>query len=1069
MNPAVEEGAILANAGINSTDKPVLPIDAFVRSIGVNRNSPHAFFLGAGASITSGIPSAAMCIWEWKRDIFLTNNPGMEDQFSELSLPSGKERIQRWLDRKGGYPPRDSDEEYSFYIKECFPISDNRRAYFQEKVRAARPHIGYQLLCFLAEAEIVRSVWTTNFDGLAACAAANCTISPIEVGIDCQERLPRRPRKGEVLFVSLHGDYRYDSLKNTSEEVQQQEAHLRQALIQTTKDTSVIVVGYSGRDRSIMEALTAAYSQDGAAPIYWCGYGHEISPAVQLLFETARASGRTAYFVPTDGFDDVLSRLARHCLTTEQRQEATTVLALATEAVTAQRTSFIIEDASIAAIIKSNAFEVECPSEVFAFDLTKWPKEKVWAWIEQKAKPHNFLAVPFRKVLAFGVLDNIKEAFGENISESIERVPIGDNDTRHEDGAVVCLLRRALVNAIAAKVRLETDGDDSLWEKEYFDTSVVDGRKLNIHRMVIVYLRKMAGRMYVILKPSLFFRDSQGSELPRNTVNSLKLSLLGYQHNREFNQEIQHWRKLLFADKSQGTFDYPADCASPFRFKVRRSPVFAAIGDRSRGQPISIDDGIRPLLQQSGLILPEPKLRFVSPDATRYVTDPHPLRGLVNNRPFDFALTQRGLAQRITLGVVCPEAESRFLESYLHRSAARSRPAKTEEDYLLEFPGFAQAFRVPLDIPTPGRPGWETCPEPDASIDNKTGPLECSRLLTKAIDALNATHRPNVVLIFIPERWRHFRGFEADDEIFDLHDFVKAYCVQKGVSTQFLEQDTLAHQQQCRVWWWLSLALYAKAMRTPWVLDSLPSDTAFVGLGFCINRKAPNGEHIVLGCSHLYNAQGQGLQYRLSKIENATIFNDNPFMSRDDACRVGETIRQLFFDAQRRLPRRVVIHKLAPFRRDEREGLREGLGGVDEVDMLEINIDDALRYVSSVPRRGGGFDEDNFPVRRGTVVKLEDFSALLWVHGATDAVRQGMRYYQGKRRIPAPVILRRHAGQSELRLLAEEILGLSKMNWNSADLYSRLPATVYSSKQIARLGALLHRFGPMSYDYRLFI
>ena len=47
-------------------------------------------FLGAGASITSGVPSAGLCVWEWKRDIFLTNNPGLEDQFTELSLPSVK-------------------------------------------------------------------------------------------------------------------------------------------------------------------------------------------------------------------------------------------------------------------------------------------------------------------------------------------------------------------------------------------------------------------------------------------------------------------------------------------------------------------------------------------------------------------------------------------------------------------------------------------------------------------------------------------------------------------------------------------------------------------------------------------------------------------------------------------------------------------------------------------------------------------------------------------------------------------------------------------------------------------
>jgi len=43
------------------------------------------------------------------------------------------------------------------------------------------------------------------------------------------------------------------------------------------------------------------------------------------------------------------------------------------------------------------------------------------------------------------------------------------------------------------------------------------------------------------------------------------------------------------------------------------------------------------------------------------------------------------------------------------------------------------------------------------------------------------------------------------------------------------------------------------------------------------------------------------------------------------------------------------------------------------------------------------------------------------------------------------------------------------MNWNTFDLYSKFPATIDSSNTIARIGSLLERFGPVSYDYRLFI
>ena len=109
-------------------------------------------------------------------------------------------------------------------------------------------------------------------------------------------------------------------------------------------------------------------------------------------------------------------------------------------------------------------------------------------------------------------------------------------------------------------------------------------------------------------------------------------------------------------------------------------------------------------------------------------------------------------------------------------------------------------------------------------------------------------------------------------------------------------------------------------------------------------------------------------------------------MSADDSRRVGETIRQLFFDARMKLPERVVLHRRTPYTREEREGLRDGLSGIRCVDMLEIQIDRTLRYMASVQKPDRTPDEDNFPVRRGTVMKLDDYSALLWVHGATTAL-----------------------------------------------------------------------------------
>lgn len=42
--------------------------------------------------------------------------------------------------------------------------------------------------------------------------------------------------------------------------------------------------------------------------------------------------------------------------------------------------------------------------------------------------------------------------------------------------------------------------------------------------------------------------------------------------------------------------------------------------------------------------------------------------------------------------------------------------------------------------------------------------------------------------------------------------------------------------------------------------------------------------------------------------------------------------------------------------------------------------------------------------------------------------------------------------------IISEILGLSKMNWNSFGLYTKMPCTIESSNQIARIGWLLSNY-----------
>ncbi len=63
-----------------------MDFDAFLRSFKQNKDSSFAFLLGAGASITSGVQSAEDCIWDWKKLIYLSNNPTNDTLLAEQKV-----------------------------------------------------------------------------------------------------------------------------------------------------------------------------------------------------------------------------------------------------------------------------------------------------------------------------------------------------------------------------------------------------------------------------------------------------------------------------------------------------------------------------------------------------------------------------------------------------------------------------------------------------------------------------------------------------------------------------------------------------------------------------------------------------------------------------------------------------------------------------------------------------------------------------------------------------------------------------------------------------------------------
>ena len=1049
----------------------MLEYDAFIRSIKQNKNVSHAVLLGAGASISSRIQSAADCIWEWKRDIYSSNNPNTTSIVSNFRSESVRRSIQTWLDGQGEYPLMGSSDEYSFYAEKAYPIEADRQKYFEQLAYNKAPYIGYKLLCMLNNAGIVKSVWTTNFDGLTERAAHQMNITPICITLDDPERIFRNENSHELLYIALHGDYKYSKLKNTTQELDTQNNIFKDALKRYFVDKNLIVIGYSGRDKSLMNALKEAFSQPGSGRLYWCGFGDDICSEVKDLIDIARVNNRIAYFISTDGFDKTILQLSRACFEDDiVKQEEIKKLIKSTIKKDETKTSFRIESPRDDKFVKSNLHPVAFPKDVYQFEI-KTNGEHLWNNIDQIIGDNrDIVAVPFKgKVFAVSSIAKVKEIFGDYLKGDILKDPIGVDDIR-KVSVFQRLMMKSILIGISKSANLETDGKWKLWKKTT-SKKIVNGIEYFIADAVELsfFFGKDTKFAYLSIKPTIYIFTLSNEIIPKDIKLQFTKEKFDRLYNAQYDQALEDWNSLIFHNNSL-RFTFPILTTSDMSFSISNNVAFSGIkvlNDKYKPYPVSME---QKKIVFKGVEFLEPQLLFQNKNSDFKSRDFHPMRGLINHYPFDYQNNGITNTFNVELGVLCPSKYSTRLYDFLMKLNTQHR-APEKSEYIIDYIGFNQIYNIPIEIPLINGEKWIDV-KFSSSASIKDGALNLARTICTKIEALHESYKADMtIVIFIPNEWQPYRHIEEDTWVFDLHDYIKAYSAQKRISTQFIEEDTLNDSLACQIYWWLSLSFYVKSLRTPWVLNANDNETAYAGIGYSVKNN--NGEtSIVLGCSHIYDSHGQGLKYKLSRVQDCYIDNKrNPYLSYNEAYNFGISIRELFLHSMEYLPKRVVVHKRTEFKPDEINGIVDSLqiAGIENIDLISINFEREVKFMSTKSNYGK-LQIDNFPIKRGTCVVVNDYEALLWTHGIVPSVKSDSRtFYLGGRSIPSPLIIKKHYGKSDINAIATEILGLTKMNWNSFDLYTKLPATIDSSNQIARIGNLLTRFEGKTYDYRFFI
>lgn len=298
---------------------PSVTSDDFARRFSM-RGRSLMWLLGAGASAAAGVPTAYDMIWEFKQKLYVSQKRVSPKAVGDLSNAAVRNELQSHIDSAGRFPAPGAPDEYAALFEAVWPDEGDRRTYIDGKLTGARPSYGHLALATLMKANLADIVWTTNFDPLIADAAAkvyDSTGALTTVSLDAPDlALEAISQQRWPIEIKLHGDFRSRRLKNTSDELRQQDARLRRVLIDTLRTRGLIVVGYSGRDDSIMDSLDEAIEQDNAFPMgfFWLHRGDDQPlERVRKLLTKAAAKRIDCGLVRIVNFDEALRDIVRLC------------------------------------------------------------------------------------------------------------------------------------------------------------------------------------------------------------------------------------------------------------------------------------------------------------------------------------------------------------------------------------------------------------------------------------------------------------------------------------------------------------------------------------------------------------------------------------------------------------------------------------------------------------------------------------------------------------------------------------------------------------------------------------
>jgi len=264
--------------------------------------------LGAGASVSSGVPTASDLVQRLARYAFSIEKHGNENAFLFVQ-PSD---WQPFLQKQPWFISSGLAENFPLAVQHFLRPQDRRRRLLKQEIRYASISSGYRALTQMVLRRLCSTILTTNFDEVLKDALSEVKTHLRDiVEVNCTRGdLVRFHSRNPCQIIYLHGSVDYYTDCNIEDEVQKLDEDLAKRLWPILAEAPLIVIGYRGSEPSITDHLLgkgAKRSFGFKYGIYWCSRDpNSLHPKVTSL---QKQLGANFFSLGIKGFDELMADL----------------------------------------------------------------------------------------------------------------------------------------------------------------------------------------------------------------------------------------------------------------------------------------------------------------------------------------------------------------------------------------------------------------------------------------------------------------------------------------------------------------------------------------------------------------------------------------------------------------------------------------------------------------------------------------------------------------------------------------------------------------------------------------